>query len=153
MLRFLISCPIWHIRENRPLQKDATRHAVIFHYRMPHSDNFSKFEMFELFRPHVCKMSVFKSEFIMPTYQPTAITMRISINSTLFSLSIAICGGMRVHFMKDSAFYKANFWAPSAPWEKHFRRTCVFFYKVNFRAPSAPWEKHFRKNVLVFLQG
>ena len=99
---FRFFCPIWHIRGNRPLQKDATRHAVIFHYSMPHSDNFPKFEIFEIFRPHVCKISVFKSEFLMPTYQPTTITMRISINSTLFSLSIAICGGMRVHFMKES---------------------------------------------------
>ena len=91
-----------HIRENRPLQKDATRHAVIFHYSMPHSDNFPKFEIFQIFRPHFSKISVFKSEFIMPTYQPTTITLSISINSTLFSLSITICGGMRVHFMQES---------------------------------------------------
>ena len=96
---------MWHIRENRPLQKDATRHAVIFHYSMPHSDNFPKFESFQIFRPHFCKISVFKSEFLMPTYQPTTITLRISINSTLFSLSIAISGGMRVHFMKESVLF------------------------------------------------
>ena len=100
--KFVMFCPMWHIRENRPLQKDATRHAVIFHYRMPHSDNFPKFEIFQIFRPHVCKISVFKSEFIMPTYQPTTITLSISINSTLFYPSIAISGGMRVHFMKES---------------------------------------------------
>ena len=99
---FLFFRPIWHIRENRPLQKDATRHAAIFHYSMPHSDNFTKFDIFQIFRSHFSKISVSKSEFVMPTYQPTTITLSISIDSTLFSLSIAISGGMRVHFMKES---------------------------------------------------
>ena len=98
----LIFRPIWHIREKRPLQKDATRHAVIFHYSMPHSDNFPKFNIFQISRPHFSKISVSKSEFLMPTYQPTTITLSISINSTLFSLSITTCGGMRVHFMQES---------------------------------------------------
>ena len=97
-----VFCPIWHIRETRPLQKDATRHAVIFHYSMPHSDNFPKFEIFQISRPHFSNISVSKSEFIMPTYQPTTITLSISINPTLFSLSITICGGMSVHFMQES---------------------------------------------------
>ena len=120
-------CPIWHIRGNRPLQKDATRHAVIFHYSMPHSDNFPKFEIFQISRPHFSKISVSKSEFLMPTYQPTTITLSISINSTLFSLSIAISGGMRVHFMKESVPSQTfqcgwtppptpeEFWKPARP--------------------------------------
>ena len=120
-----ICCPIWHIRENRPLQKDATRHAVIFHYSMPHSDNFPKIKIFQISRPHFSKISVSKSEFLMPTYQPTTITLRISINSTLFSLSIAISGAMRVHFMQETVPSQTfqcvwtpppeEFWKPARP--------------------------------------
>ena len=74
-------------------------------------------------------MSVFKSEFIVPTYQPTTITLRISINSTLFSLSIVISGGMRVHFMKESVPSQTfqcgwtpppeEFWKPARPPSHH----------------------------------
>ena len=95
-------CPVWHIRGRRRLQKDATRHAVIFSYRMAHSDNFPKFEIFRISRPHFSKISVSKSEFIMPTYQPTTITLTIPINPTLFSLSITISGFMSAHFMKET---------------------------------------------------
>ena len=113
------------------MQKDATRHAVIFSYRIAHSDNFPKFPIFQIFRPHFSKISVSKSEFLMPTYQPTTITMRMSINSTLFSLSIAICGGMRVHFMKESVRSQTwkcgwtppptpeEFWKPARPPSHH----------------------------------
>ena len=63
---------------------------------------FQNLRFCQIFRPNFSKISVLKSEFLMPTYQPTTITMSISINSTLFSPSIAISGGMRVHFMKES---------------------------------------------------
>ena len=52
--------------------------------------------------PYFGDIGFLKYEFLRPSYQPTTTIRRKSINGTLVSLSMAICGGLRVPFMKET---------------------------------------------------
>ena len=53
---------------------------------------------------HFVRYHFWKYEFLRPTYQPTTTIRRKSINGTLISLSMAIYGGLRVPFMKETVW-------------------------------------------------
>ena len=54
--------------------------------------------------PYFGDIGFLKYEFLRPSYQPTTTIRRKSINGTLISLSMAIYGGLRVPFTKETVW-------------------------------------------------